>query len=400
MINILLGAPGGGKSYEAVVYHVLPAVRRGRLVITNLPLSLDEFEAVEPGSSQFIELRTKSLVSPDLKIMAHSRFGTVARAVDNRPFANPEDFASEWRSPEGMGPLYVVDECHFVMPKGGTRIEVEEWFSMHRHYNADVLLMTQSSGKISESIRDLVQTCYKVRKAIAFGKPDSYIRKVLDGVNGGEISVGQRDYKKQFFKLYKSHTKGEALPEEQAQDVSPSIVKFKRMTWAVLIVGAIASAWSISQFFKEKKPQLVPSRQLVRLPSSSVPGAPAVVPTPGQTLQAAPVSALAAAPIPPDLNPEPFATKQVHLTGSATMGKRTIYQFSISQNGAVVMQVMDYDLVKAGYKWAPHIACAGTLTWGGTSRAVVCDSPQVAIGTSGQSASPVVSSTPVPAAGV
>ncbi|MBI5918423.1 MAG: hypothetical protein HY849_03485 [Nitrosomonadales bacterium] len=44
MINLLLGPPGGGKSYEATVYHVLPALAKGRKIITNLPLDLDRIE--------------------------------------------------------------------------------------------------------------------------------------------------------------------------------------------------------------------------------------------------------------------------------------------------------------------------------------------------------------------
>src|SRR5665811_568267 len=128
MINILLGGPGGGKSYEAVVYHVLPAIMRGRKVITNLPLNIAEFEALEPGCSALIELRQKTLaVKPDeiedegggglMGLLSKAR---AAKFVD-RPFANIEDYATEWRHPEdGMGPLFVIDECHFCLPKFGT----------------------------------------------------------------------------------------------------------------------------------------------------------------------------------------------------------------------------------------------------------------------------------------
>ncbi|MHA6613038.1 zonular occludens toxin domain-containing protein [Photobacterium damselae] len=46
MINLIMGRPGGGKSYEAVVYHVLPAIQSGRMVITNLPINLDVVSSV------------------------------------------------------------------------------------------------------------------------------------------------------------------------------------------------------------------------------------------------------------------------------------------------------------------------------------------------------------------
>jgi zona occludens toxin len=59
MINGLEGIPGSGKSYEAVVMHVLPALKAGRKVITNLPLLVDKFSALDPSYGDLIELRTK-----------------------------------------------------------------------------------------------------------------------------------------------------------------------------------------------------------------------------------------------------------------------------------------------------------------------------------------------------
>ncbi|WP_250637543.1 zonular occludens toxin domain-containing protein [Pseudomonas sp. TCU-HL1] len=43
----MLGQPGGGKSYESVAFHVIPAVvEQGRRVITNLPLALDVWRVI------------------------------------------------------------------------------------------------------------------------------------------------------------------------------------------------------------------------------------------------------------------------------------------------------------------------------------------------------------------
>ncbi|WP_373455386.1 zonular occludens toxin domain-containing protein [Pseudomonas aeruginosa] len=49
MINLILGQPGGGKSHEAVVYHVVPALNQGRKVITNLALDMEQVQSVFPG---------------------------------------------------------------------------------------------------------------------------------------------------------------------------------------------------------------------------------------------------------------------------------------------------------------------------------------------------------------
>lgn len=380
MINLLLGAPGGGKSYEAVSYHVLPALKRGRKVITNLPLLIDAFEALDPDYPDLIELRTNSLASPPVADSQNNSSGLMAfinqsRAskFDSRAFANSEDFASSWKSPEGQGPLYIVDECHFVMPRGGTTRGVEEWFSMHRHYNADVLLITQSSGKISVAIKDLIQVCYKVRKAIAFGKTDSYIRKVLDGVGGGEVSVSERKYRPQIFKLYRSHTQGVSVVEADADDVKPFIVKFRIFTRVILLSGVLACGafwWSINHADKPiASPLSIPSV----LPASAPKNLPEVV-----TLITPDVVSSSSV----DDDPEPYASKTLHLTGHAKMGERSIYTFAVSQQGLVVNNITDSDLSKSGYVWKSVTDCAGLLLWHGKAKAVTCDLPQISMGLS------------------
>lgn len=388
MINLLLGAPGGGKSYEAVSYHVLPALQRGRKVITNLPLNLEAFEAIEPGSSSLIEIRTSTLATaPDssrddgsdglMSLITRAR----ASKFVNRPFANPEDFASDWRGADGIGPLYVIDECHFCMPKMGTSKAVEEWFSMHRHFNVDVLLITQSSGKISTSIRDLVQVCYKVRKAVALGKTDEYIRKIFDGVNGGEVSTTIRKYKPQYFKLYRSHTQGQALDEQSADDVAPFLVKFNRFKWVVIVLAFFACLYAF--WPKEKPKPFVPAW----LPAAAQeykdnPPTGPEFRTPAKPRGAASSPVVEA---PPDL--EPFRAQGVHVTGWAKMGGKIIHTFAVSAGAFRLFPVTHGELEKSGYTFQALGECAGVLRWGEKVRTVICDAPVIA---SGKNDSPVV----------
>ncbi len=89
MINILIGPPGGGKSYEAVVHHVLPALANGRKVITNLPLQMNRIAAIDASFVPLIEIRMKTLASKpvvdwDKAERLHSRFGIVAKMTTFR----------------------------------------------------------------------------------------------------------------------------------------------------------------------------------------------------------------------------------------------------------------------------------------------------------------------------
>lgn len=209
MITMLLGPPGAGKSYEAVVFHVLPALKKGRKVITNLPLNLDAFAELDEEFSDLIELRKP--IKENL-----------------RPFSAVEDFGSDWKHPkDGYGPLFVVDECHMVFPFKGTPVAVEEWFALHRHENVDVVLITQTYGKVSKNIVGLCETfieCKKNVNLLGAGKAgrDTYRREVRDAARKGtRLSLEMRTRKAKYYPLYSSYTKGGRGVEVGPTDVKP-----------------------------------------------------------------------------------------------------------------------------------------------------------------------------------
>ena len=100
MINLLIGTQGSGKSYEAVVFHIIPAIEKGRQVITNLPLNIEHFRAVfGDEKSNLIKL--------------------VKPTQDNPiPFKTIKDFGDPWRMDGNnpIGSLYVIDECQRCFP--------------------------------------------------------------------------------------------------------------------------------------------------------------------------------------------------------------------------------------------------------------------------------------------
>lgn len=368
MINLLLGAPGGGKSYEAVVYHVLPALQAGRKVITNLPIQIDEVAALDPTFVPLLDIRTESLGAvPDGDLPA-------------RAFSRVEDYGDKWRHPDtGAGPLYVIDECHIPLPLIGTPKDIEHWYSLHRHESADVLLITQSYGKINKAIRDLVQVVYRVRKNVAFGSQSSYTRKVQDGLRGDVVNTAVRTYKARYFKFYKSHTRGGGA-ELASQDIRPFWTR-----WPVLLFGFLVAF-------------LIGYTLMVDLDNPMAPKKPKqaaqVSPVTEKTLHGPihPVSARSDPPSTPvpagPSRPEPFDGFGLHLGGEVQWGNnpRTIYVVvSKGQQLVTVMQMAD--LQRVGYVWDEYGPCAGVLSWHGKPRTIVCDPPQP--GTPGATAPPV-----------
>jgi len=238
MITGLEGIPGSGKSYEASVFHVLQALQAGRKVITNLPLDVDRYSAIDPSYRYLLEIRTKPLPirgtwdanrSNAFELFADGHLENASVRVPL--FGHVWDFYDTWRHPDsGLGALFVVDECHVAFPRIGTDKQVIEWFKLHRHFNCDVLLITQSFRDIDASIAPLLAVLIKVRKADILGKADHYIRKVHGGYRGGLISTEQRKYKPELFGLYRSHTQSTSSSEGKLTDVSPLVVKWKWLT--------------------------------------------------------------------------------------------------------------------------------------------------------------------------
>ncbi|MCW8329400.1 assembly protein [Photobacterium sp. SDRW27] len=225
MINLIIGRPGGGKSYEAVVYHIIPAIKSGRKVVTNLPLNVDHFVKV------FGEEVRELIVIIDSKL---DDFGNV-----NRPFSKPDDYRDEWKNEKGQGVLVVVDEAHMVLPTSGASREVLEFLSLHRHYGIDIILITQSDRKINKDVRDMVQLQYRCSKNTALGSDKSYTQKVQDGCRGEVVNTNQRRYNKSYFPFYQSHTASNtAVKEATASDVKP-IWQHWSIIGSVILLGGV-----------------------------------------------------------------------------------------------------------------------------------------------------------------
>ncbi|WP_213663341.1 zonular occludens toxin domain-containing protein [Stutzerimonas stutzeri] len=339
MINLMLGQPGGGKTYESVAFHIIPAVvEQGRKVITNLPLDLSTWERYWPGCTKLIDIREPLVVD-----------GAVVR-----PFSRAEHYGDPWRHPDtGVGPLYVIDECHLAIPARGPdpreQVRVEEWFSLHRHELADVLLITQSYGKISRAIRDLVQIVYRCKKATAFGFSNHYIRKVQDGLRGEVVNTTERKYEKKYFPLYKSHTKSSKAAEElTANDIVPIWKRwpFKGAAIMFLIFAGIVT-YQLNRDDK-KAPPVARAQPVQKAEPQPIAQAQQVPSQPVEVAQ----------PRGPERQIHPYQGYDLFLS-AVIQGQRTnsdgvsepymVGYLTVTQNGQAIRQVSFSDLIGAGY---------------------------------------------------
>lgn len=377
MINLLIGPPGGGKSYEAVVYHVLPALTKGRKVITNLPLDIERLRAIDPAFPDLIQFVENSIGF--LRRENEAPAGMVGRLglryqVEQqgegviRAFSTMKDFGDPWRQDKtGSGPLYVIDECHLCFPRIGTLISVEEWFSLHRHESADVLLITQSYGKVSKSIIDLVQVCYRVKKATAFGSAKKYIRKVQDGVRGDVVNTSVRTYEKRYFGLYKSHTRGGG-EELAAEDITPI---WKR--WPFIGAGIMLPLAAVIFFSTGSPNPLKPkAAQASTKPATPPPSQAASHTAPEPTQSPAKAK---------ETEPEghPYAGRTLHVAGVMHARGDRFYVVAVAQNGQHVSDVTSGELRTLGYKVEGVTDCAVKVSYEKWSKWLICDAPTVGV---------------------
>lgn len=384
MINLLIGPPGGGKSYEAVVFHILPALKSGRKVITNLPVNVEMFRALDHRYADLLEVRTVSLDG------------------SSRPFSVIADYGDPWRHPDpknACGPLYVIDEAHECLPAGGFRTpgipkEVGEWFATHRHEFADVLIITQAHGNVAKEVTSRIQLVYRVKKAVALGRMASYIRKVQDGLRGEVVDFQERPYEKQYFSLYTSHTRAITKGNEAAaSDVSPRFIIFKRAGYAVILLGLLLVGYTgcSSASKVSKKNQEAAARMAQGRAAAEGPRAPSrEVPTPASAVAIASAPQLAAS-VPESQNhaqpvSHPFQGLGIHVAGSIRSESRQLYQFALSQNGQAISYITGDDLREAGYSLDVVSDCVAKIKYQDqTPFFARCDLPQISAPIAGTS---------------
>lgn len=386
MINLLLGASGGGKSYEAVRYHILPALEQGRKVITNLPLNIEAFAQIDATYRNLIIKRTKPQTiqgnwTPTEENPAFLMFSS--EEFNQQPKEGSRSFGGVWdywfddslKNETGQGPLFVIDECQLPLPYKSTDRSVEEWYSLHRHFNVDVLLITQSYGKISQAIRDNVQIVYRVRKNIALGSTKSYTRKVQDGLRGEVVNTSVRQYDSKIFPLYKSHTQGQAAQEFNASDIVPL---WKR--WPFIGAALAFTLFAVVVYNGDFHNPMKKANEISAKSKDTFAHKPQTTssnthsgPTGGGGPPLAGGTSTEQGPEGDDLLEGRGLHIAMHIKSDTGKEK---WWFMLSHNGQGTGVLIPLeDLKQAGYTWRPYGECLGKLTGQGVTRSIACDTP-------------------------
>lgn len=369
-INAISGRPGSGKTYEAVIRHILPALQDKRMVITNIPLNVEWF-------CNFVGPHCKDLI-----VLIHGGFHEYG---GKRYFSEAEHFLryQDWRNDKNQGVFFVVDECHLAMPRTSaadgttTSLALREYLSMHRHYGHDVLLLSQNFRKVNRDIVDMVQTCYFTIKLSFLGKDDEYVCKAADGVTRNIVTTHRRAYEKKYFGAYHSHTKSQgSVQEARTVDIPPWHKRWYNI--GAVFMGIIFLALVTAMLSRNKADQNEQSnRSSQSVEQQQVVSAQPKTAQPIQSAQSKPI----AKPEQNEPAKHPYFGLQLHIVGKYEdmnqYGKfQKIIWLSVSRNGQVLSEINHGDLALAGYQFTVLNDCMMDLRYGDKyQQYVFCDTP-------------------------
>jgi zona occludens toxin len=198
-VTAYCGVPGSGKSYEVVTEVIVPALRSGRRVVSNIAgLHYEEMRAylIEEGSEPekigSLEMVTKEQIAAPAFWCADGKETLV------RP-----------------GDLVVLDECWRWMASGvNIPPDMFAFLREHRHFvdankvSCDIVLITQSLGDLDRKVKVIVEKHFVMEKLKRLGLTKQYTVDVYNGNRGTKASKIKRilrQYNKAFFCFYSSY---------------------------------------------------------------------------------------------------------------------------------------------------------------------------------------------------
>lgn len=187
-INCYCGLQGSGKSFETVRSVILPAVRSGRRVVTNID-GLD-YEKIVDYLKQKHPQDDFDLYGQILKINNEDvKLEYLPSNPDCPPAFFPVEDHPEHASIVKGGDIVVIDEAWRFWGVDTGRIPVSHmtFFRMHRHYTdekgrtCDVVLVTQDITGLHRSVKNVIEFSFRMVKLKSIGAPTAYRVECYEG---------------------------------------------------------------------------------------------------------------------------------------------------------------------------------------------------------------------------
>lgn len=190
------GRPGSGKSYNVVANVILPALRDGRRVVTNIPLYTDVIMGAEGVRGELVKFPIDEVKQDPELILKYVQPGDV----------------------------FVVDEVYKLWPSGDKTSMIPDVYKSllaeHRHMtdaqgrSIHIVLAVQELGSVAVFARKLVEQTFIHTKLGDMGLDGRYrvdiYQGAVTGFKGSDkdfIRSVHGEYVKEVWQFYQSHTK-------------------------------------------------------------------------------------------------------------------------------------------------------------------------------------------------
>ena len=238
-INTYTGLMGSGKSYECVSSVIVPAVKAGRRVVTNV-------DGIDSDAIRAYCQDKFSVPMEQLGEVVHCTNDDVPKASflphgqDVDTFCKPGDIIcidEAWR--------FWGTDCK-LLP------EHKVFFREHRHFVhpdtkvcCDLVLMVQDITDLHRTLRVVVEVTFRTTKIKTLGWQKTYRVEMWEGYKltvKGRVSVENKRYDVEIFPLYSSYTGGTG--KELQVDSRQNVLRNPKL-WLLAVGVVLLFSWGV-----------------------------------------------------------------------------------------------------------------------------------------------------------
>lgn len=245
MIVFHEGLPRSGKSYEALKEHIIPALKAGKKVISNIDgVNLEEiakYLGVPPYTLE--DLFQSFFIQGDMDAQKKKLYSLVKAE---------EGFTTDT--------LVVIDEIQILFPSERNKLPEHwiEWISEHGHHGCHVVLIGQDRRDCHNLWRRRIQRVISFSKNTALGKEDSYRWDLYEARRPEKyihVSGGSKKYDPAIYPCYKSHSH-EDVNKENYSDSRAVVWKDPKlqMAFAGFLLLVAGGVYGVANFLHVEKP--------------------------------------------------------------------------------------------------------------------------------------------------
>jgi zona occludens toxin len=200
MINFISGKFGAGKTYEAVVNHILPAlIHDKRKVITNLPINKDLICSLYP------EIDIKNLLEL-VEVEFHNFGGEI-------PFSKVEHYLQyeNCSNIHNQKPYFFINNAHLSFPTESCNQDLIKFFSTYRHYGFDFMFISNSILDIDSRLSDFIDRVSIATKLIPLWTSQRYTLSTYVQSSKNPVAKITRHLEPQYLPYFLPQTHGDSV---------------------------------------------------------------------------------------------------------------------------------------------------------------------------------------------